>query len=135
MPAILLFALLLASAAGPTPQARIERLEESLYAPCCWQETVKTHRSEIALTMKLEIARMVGEGRSDRAILDVYKQRYGKRILIEPEGQAWWVALVVPVAAGILGLCTVALLIRRWRIARPVPASSGQPAPDLPDEF
>ncbi len=115
----LLIAVLLAG------NSRIERIENSMYAPCCYQESVKTHRSEVALQMKAEIARMVSEGKSDKQIFDVYKQRYGQRIMMEPEGQAAQVAALVPVAFGVLGPLVLAYFVRRWRAAPPAVTTTG----------
>lgn len=114
---------LLAAAAEPAAgqASRIDKLEHTLLAPCCWSETVATHRSEVALRMKVEIRRMVLEGKSDREILDFYKQRYGQRVLVEPEGTQWWVVNIVPVTAVILGLAFTVWVLRRW--LRPLPSS------------
>jgi cytochrome c-type biogenesis protein CcmH len=106
---------------GNAPQKRIERLEASLLAPCCWAEPVSRHRSDVALEMRADIAKFVAEGRSDREILDFYKQKYGSRILVEPEGARWWWMHVVPIAVLVLGLAAVLLLLRRW--LKPQPAS------------
>jgi cytochrome c-type biogenesis protein CcmH len=122
---------LIAAAAGalalPPPseltseqQARIRWLESRLIAPCCWSETIATHRSEIALQMKLEVARLVAEGKTDREILDRYKQRYGMRVLVEPEGSRRWVMNVVPVVAVLLGLAFTLWVMRRWLRSRAV---------------
>jgi cytochrome c-type biogenesis protein CcmH/NrfF len=123
-------ALLLVAAAGaagaaqPPPEAaqkqRIRKLEESLLAPCCWAEPVSAHRSEVALQMRLEIARFVAEGKTDQEIRDHYKRLYGARVLIEPEGPARWWVHVIPVAAFGGGLLLVVWLIRR--MARPAPS-------------
>lgn len=103
-------------------QRRIEKLENSLLAPCCWSEPIATHRSEVALAMKAEIAKLVAEGKSDREILDLYKDRYGLRILVEPEGARWWWMHIVPLVVIMLGLIIVIYLVKRW--LRPIPASS-----------
>jgi cytochrome c-type biogenesis protein CcmH/NrfF len=83
---------------------------------------VATHRSEISLSIKAEIEKLVGEGKNDREILDLYKSRYGMRIFVEPEGSQWWVMNVVPVVMTILGVLVVVFVIRR--MLRPIPASS-----------
>lgn len=103
-------------------QERAHKLETSLLAPCCWSEPVATHRSEISLSIKAEIEKLVGEGKTDREILDLYKSRYGMRIFVEPEGSQWWVMNVVPVVMTILGVLVVVFVIRR--MLRPIPASS-----------
>jgi len=105
----------------PESQLRQERLEKSLLAPCCWSEAIATHRSEVSLEMRAEIARFLGEGKSDREILDYYKARYGERILVEPEGAKWWWMHVVPVLMLFAGLGVTVLVLKKW--LRPLPAS------------
>jgi cytochrome c-type biogenesis protein CcmH/NrfF len=102
---------------GQSPEQRIRHLEQILLAPCCYSEPVAVHRSETATEMKLEIARFVKEGKSDREIIEYYKQQYGARVLIEPEGELrFWVYLLPPLAAA-LGLAFVIYAIRRMLIA------------------
>lgn len=110
-----LLAVSLALVAGLWGQSkeRIRSLQEKLIAPCCWSESVASHRSEIAAEMRAEIARMVAEGKSDREILDYYKAKYGPRILMEPEGELRIWAYTIPVVAGVAGLILVVWLIRR----------------------
>jgi cytochrome c-type biogenesis protein CcmH len=113
--------VLAAQPATPGQQARIVKLQNALRAPCCWNEPVARHQSEVAEQMRAEITGFVMQGRSDSEILDYYKQKYGLRILVEPEGRLWWVMHGVPLAALGAGLVIVAILLKRW--LRP-PASS-----------
>lgn len=113
--AVALGALLPASAAAAPAKQRIRLLEESLLAPCCWRESVAVHQSPVASEMRREIARLVQEGRSDREILDYYIQRYGKRVLREPEGSLRDWLYVIPVAASVFGLGFTIQVIRRLR--------------------
>jgi cytochrome c-type biogenesis protein CcmH len=120
---ILIAALLLAApeARSEDARARINRIEDSLLAPCCWQESVRHHMSEVALQMRAEIGKFVAEGKSDREILDYYKARYGKRVLIEPEGGSFVLAILVPIAFTLAALWFVIVRLRRMRA--PAPAS------------
>lgn len=122
-----LLAASLALAAGLWGQAkdRIRSLQEKLVAPCCWSESVASHRSEIAAEMRAEISRMVSEGKSDREILDYYKAKYGARILMEPEGQLRVWAYTIPVAASIAGLAFVIWIIRRMLRQQPAAPAGG----------
>jgi cytochrome c-type biogenesis protein CcmH/NrfF len=113
--ALLLLAASATADAGSEPQTRIERLENALLAPCCFAEPVSRHRSEVARQMREEIADWVAQGRSDREILDHYKQLYGARVLMEPEGALRWWVYVVPLMAAAMGLLLTATLVRRWR--------------------
>jgi cytochrome c-type biogenesis protein CcmH len=112
-----------ATAMTPQQRALAEKLERALLAPCCYQEAVATHNSEQAKAMRAEIAEMVAAGRTEREILDHYKQRYGARILVEPEGAQWWVMNVVPVVMLAAGGAIVVRLLWKWRRG-PAPAGA-----------
>jgi len=94
---------------------RAARIEDQLLAPCCYAESVRVHRSELAAQMRIEIRRAVGAGLSDQKILDAYVARYGLRILREPVGarRAWLYAVVLTALAG--GFLTMVLAIRKSR--------------------
>ena len=119
--AILSLAAALSAQTSGDRQARVQKLESSLLAPCCWAEPVATHRSEVALQMREEIANFVNEGKTDQEVLDYYKQKYGLRILVEPEGALWWWMHVVPFVVLGIGAVVVVFLMKRW--LRPLPAS------------
>jgi cytochrome c-type biogenesis protein CcmH len=119
--AILSLAVALSAQTGGDRQARVLKLESSLLAPCCWAEPVSTHRSEVALQMRQEIAGFVNEGKTDQEVRDFYKQKYGLRILVEPEGALWWWMHVVPFVALGIGAVVVVFLLKRW--LKPLPAS------------
>jgi cytochrome c-type biogenesis protein CcmH len=92
-------------------------------SPCCWGEPLYGHLSPEALEMKRQISAMVLEGRSEREVIDFFKDRYGTRILVEPEGTQWWVMNVVPLALLGLGFVATVLVIRKWyRPTSPKPA-------------
>ncbi|MFB3779311.1 MAG: cytochrome c-type biogenesis protein CcmH [Bryobacteraceae bacterium] len=116
----------------PEQKGRIAALEKTFLAPCCWAEPIATHRSEVALQMRAEIARWVAEGKSDREIIDTYKQRYGARVLVEPEGTQWWLMQVVPWVALLLGLVLTVQLLRRMSARKPAPAPAA--GPNLPSD-
>lgn len=118
---IISLAALLPAQVNSDRQQRILKLENSLLAPCCWAEPVARHRSDVALQMRAEINNFVSEGRSDREILDFYKQKYTSRILVEPEGGKWWWMHIVPIIILALGALGVVVLLRKW--LRPQPAS------------
>ena len=82
------FAVLAFLTHGGVPQgqhARIQHLEKAVLAPCCYTEPVRQHRSEIAVKMRVEIAKWVEQGITDDEILDTYAKRYGARVLVEPK--------------------------------------------------
>jgi cytochrome c-type biogenesis protein CcmH/NrfF len=114
---------------------RVKALQDKFLSPCCWSESVLRHQSETAVEMRNEIASLVQAGKSDRAIVDTFIARHGRRILREPEGTASWVLNSVLLAVLALAVCVVVVLIRRWR-SRP-PRLDPQPAnvPDIPDDW
>lgn len=104
---------------SPDQLARIEKLESQLLAPCCWVEPIGQHRSDVALKMREEVREMVAAGQTDREILDHYKQEYGPRVLVEPEGNLWWWMNVVPVLVLGIGLLVAIYVLRRWKSSEP----------------
>ena len=117
------------SAAAQTVEdekARIARLQDAVLAPCCYTQPVSRHQSEIAVKMRLEIARWVAEGKSDEAILSAYVERYGAKVLVDPRTRpSWWMPLI-PWTALIMGTVLCLWLTARWQ-AGPVPAPVGVP--------
>jgi len=115
--------------------ARIERLEGAVLAPCCYTEPVSIHQSEIAVKMRLEIAKWVGEGRSDREILGTYVDLYGAKVLVDPRTRPEWWTPWIPWLTVIFAMGFGFWLLRHWR-AKTVPAdtlSSGFELAALPD--
>jgi cytochrome c-type biogenesis protein CcmH len=106
---------LLAGAAAPQNlEAREKALAAKLVAACCWSEPISVHRSDTAAEMRAELHQLLVAGRSDREILDWFQNKYGKRVLIEPEGGASVLIYGLPAAVGLLGLAGVVWLVRRW---------------------
>lgn len=115
---------LVVTAASPAPdaEARIERLERSLLAPCCYKEPISRHHSDVSTKMKLEVARWVSEGKSDEEILGVYRGRYGARVVIPPEPDpSPWVR-VIPWVAALAGGVLVVRILAKWRKPAPRPS-------------
>lgn len=116
-------------------QARIERLEAAVLAPCCYTQTVALHQSEIAVKMRLEIERWVQEGRADDEILATYAKQYGGKVLVDPDTLPRGWMLLVPWA--IVGLATLgaAWIVWRWHKRRPatgaVAGAGGMILPDI----
>ena len=127
--------------AAETPEqqkARVERIEDAVLAPCCYTEPVSRHQSEVAVKMRLEIAKWVAMGKTDQEILDAYAAQYGRKVLVDPRTlpRSWmqwvpWLVLVFGVAGGVW-------LLRRWqcRATGEANAGVGQPLelPGIEDE-
>jgi cytochrome c-type biogenesis protein CcmH/NrfF len=139
---LLLFLALLASLEGAEiaeqQQTRIEHLEHAVLAPCCYTESVAVHQSEIAVKMRLEIAKWVEMGKSDREILDTYVGLYGSKVLVDPRtSPAWWTPWVPWVVLAI-GTVLLTWFLKRWRLkveaSRPASDLERQSLPDIEDE-
>jgi cytochrome c-type biogenesis protein CcmH len=116
------------------PQARVDRLEHAVLAPCCYTESVAIHQSEIALKMRLEIAKWVAAGKSDQEILDTYAGLYGSKVLVDPRTMPRGWAPFFPWLVLVLGVFLVAWVLKRWRaVPRPATALSTAEGANLPD--
>ena len=125
---------LLPGSARQESRTRIERLEKIVLAPCCYTESVNRHSSEIAVKMRLEISNWVEQGRSDQQILDTYAERYGAKVLVDPNTLPKDYTLMVPWAIAGLAMLGTGAMLWRWRATRLVPVDDrGTPLPDLPD--
>ena len=125
---------------GGAPQeqrARIQRLEKAVLAPCCYTENVGQHQSEIAVQMRVQIAKWVEQGRTDEEILNTYAERYGAKVLVDPNTIPKGWTLVVPWAFAIVGTLGAAWMLWRWRATRLATAApsdaGGVILPDIPD--
>lgn len=135
----LLFLALLTSLGGAETvdqrQARIEHLEHAVLAPCCYTESVAVHQSEIAVKMRLEIAKWVEIGKSDREILDTYVGLYGSKVLVDPRTiPAWWTPWVPGIVLA-MGTVLLTWFLKRWRpkveAAHPASDLEGRPLPEI----
>ncbi len=122
---------LLPAHAGAQPD-RVLRLENAVLAPCCYSEPVSRHQSEIALKMRLEIARWVDEGRSDEEILATYIERYGNKVLVDPNTLPRDWSYQLPWLLSAVAAIGLAAMIRRWRRATPATVAAAPPPENLP---
>ena len=118
---------------------RIARLQHAVLAPCCSQEAVATHQSEVALKMRLEIERWADQGRSDEDILGRYAREYGAKVLVDPNTRPQPWSFITPWALTALATLGVSGMIWRWRRtgALPLPGAfvpGDTPLPDIDDE-
>jgi cytochrome c-type biogenesis protein CcmH/NrfF len=135
---LILLPLLAFAQTAEQPQARVDRLEHAVLAPCCYTESVAIHQSEIALKMRMEIARWVADGKSDKEILDTYTTSYGSKVLVDPRTMPRGWAPFFPWLVLILGGFLVAWLVKSWsaasRTATALPATEVPNLPDFDDE-
>lgn len=90
-------------------------LEARLRAPCCWNQTLDTHRSETSDALRREIRARLESGESKEAIEAAMVARYGERILSTPRDSP-----LVTYALALAGCVVVAgaaagSMVARWR--------------------
>jgi cytochrome c-type biogenesis protein CcmH len=114
----------------------VKRIQDRFLAPCCWQQSVAVHDSDIAKQMRAEIASMVANGQNEAQIIDLYVARYGERILREPRGANWWWSILVPLALIALATAGLVFFLRRQLKPPALVAATADlsPLPDLDSE-
>lgn len=137
LPSHAILALLLAfTAASPAlahpnvQEDRARAVSSRLIAPCCYQQTLDVHESELATALRAEIASRLRAGESPTQVEDSLVERYGERVRAVPRDHDTrahvlvLVALAMLVAAGLLGRA-----MRHWsRRERSVPVAAPSPA-------
>ena len=105
-------------AQNATAAALIRDIENNLIAPCCWNQPISEHPSEVSDRMRAEVRMMVAQGKSRNEILDYYVAEYGERILATPRARGInTLAYIAPWAALILGGWGLFTLLGRRRVA------------------
>jgi cytochrome c-type biogenesis protein CcmH len=108
-----------ASLAFATPvfaqETSAKYVQGRLLAPCCYQQTLDIHESELATELRVEIAARVTRGEPAAAIEDDMVARYGERVRAVPKGTE--PRGVITTLGSLLLLVTLVLmlvLVRRW---------------------
>ena len=121
-------ALIWAAAAGdeqPTDRARARDLAAELRCPDCEGLSVADSSTTAARAIRADIRERIAAGESDEHIRQVYVDRYGESILLEPEGDGLgillWALPVVVLGGGGAGLV---FAIRRGRSGAPEHATA-----------
>lgn len=102
----------LSRAEGETPPGEVYG---RLVAPCCWNQTLDIHDSELATRLRVEIAERLKAGESSLAIEDDMAARYGERIRAVPRARDPRQSMALLVVAAMAGvLFALFALARRW---------------------
>jgi len=90
-------------------------LEGQILAPCCWNQTLDIHGSEIAQALKREIRTRLRAGDSVATIRADIVSRYGEKVLAVPPGNPLKdVALLLVFGVGLAGAFAF-VFVKRWR--------------------
>ena len=92
-------------------------LEGKILAPCCWNQTVDIHGSEVSNQIRREIRTRLKAGEAADTITASFVQRYGTKILAMPsDSPLSSIALTVLVGIGAVGIAGI-FMLKRWRVA------------------
>lgn len=103
-----------------TPEERVDAIAREVRCPTCQGLSAAESDAKAAQAVRDEIRRRVSEGQDDGAIRAYLVSRYGRDILLKPEGSG--VASLVwtiPVVAGIAAIAGLVATFRRWRRRAP----------------
>lgn len=109
-----------AASAGPSDDLRVfvpgaAALEGRILAPCCWNQTIDIHGSEVSNGIRREIRTRLRAGESADAIQASLVERYGPKILAMQADSS-----LVPIAVAVLLGISVAgfagyRMLKRWQ--------------------
>ncbi|MBT1446620.1 heme lyase NrfEFG subunit NrfF [Shewanella sp. JM162201] len=113
---------------SPENQKRALSLAHELRCPQCQNQNLIDSNSPVARDLRLEVYKMVDEGKSDSEIVEFMTTRYGDFVLYKPrmEGRTY-ILWLGPVILLLIGISAGMLFIRKQR-------SQGAAAVDLTPE-
>lgn len=99
-------------------QKRAVSLAQELRCPQCQNQNLVDSNSPVARDLRIEVYKMVDEGKSNDEIIDFMTSRYGDFVLYLPRVETkTYILWGGPIALFILGLLTVLFLVRRQKKA------------------
>ncbi|MCL1115333.1 MULTISPECIES: heme lyase NrfEFG subunit NrfF [Shewanella] len=135
---ICLVSVLLAASVMATPvdtyefkttenQQRALSLAHQLRCPQCQNQNLVDSNSPVAQDLRLEVYKMVDNGKSDAEIIDFMTSRYGDFVLYKPKlDSKTYVLWLGPIGLLVFGLFIGFIFVRRQRI-QPAEADSLSP--------
>lgn len=112
--------------ASPAPAAaaleqRVTALAEQLRCLVCQNQSIADSHAELAIDLKNQVREQLGQGRSERQVIDYMVQRYGDFVLFRPplKSSTWllWFGPFLALSGGL------ALFAARLLRRRPAPAA------------
>jgi cytochrome c-type biogenesis protein CcmH len=115
---------------------RASEIEQRLFAPCCWTQTLDVHDSALSSELRLDIRARLTRGESARTIEDALAARFGERIRAVPrDGDARVLAPMVVGALMALSLLSLFAVIRRGQRRGQTGPLSQPPTHSLDDGY
>lgn len=103
---------------GPqTDGERVSQLASTIRCPQCRGQSVAESNVAIAREIRADIRTRIGAGETDDEIRQVYIDRFGRSIVLTPDGGGFTgLVWIVPVVAAGLAAAAVGLAFQRWRV-------------------
>lgn len=92
----------------------VGELEDRLFSPCCWRQSLRDHESPIATQLRAEIQQRIAAGEAPASIEADFVRRYGEGIRALPSGTdpRWMIGVVVGIGV-IAGVVLLVVIFRR----------------------
>lgn len=102
---------------GPDSDAeRVRSIAERVRCPTCRSQSAAESDAPASRAIREEIARRVAAGERDDQILAYFADRFGKDVILQPEGTGVAALVwVLPVGAVVAGVAGLVVAFRRWR--------------------
>ena len=114
----------------PELEERYHQLSQELRCPKCQNQNLADSNAPIAEDLRLELHRLLLEGKTDAEIVDFMVTRYGEYVLYEPPLETktllLWGAPVLMLCAGLLVLAGIVRRARRTGAARAAALSDAE---------
>lgn len=126
----------LAGPVAPAPDTRqlVDRVTSNLVCVCgCANMVVRNCTCLKAAEMEQEVSELAAQGKTERQIYSIAREKYGDCVLASPTAQGFnLLAWVLPFLGLAIGLIIVAVVIRRL-LAAPAKAPAASVAPTVMD--
>lgn len=121
------------AAADPVLEKRVMALSAELRCLVCQNQTIADSNAELAIDLKNQVREKLGQGMSDKDVIDYMVQRYGDFVLYRPPVRSTtWLLWFGPFLLLVVGIFFLGLKLSRRRIqADALPESEMQRAAQL----
>jgi len=106
-----------------TDRERADAIAKTIKCPICNGESVFVSRVAVAGSIRDEIARRIGEGRTDDEVRAIVEKAYPGSQLVPPASGFSSLIWVLPVFAVVVSLFALASAFRRWRTTGAAPVT------------
>ena len=118
------------AAADPALEARMVAIAAELRCLVCQNETIAASQADLAVDLRRQVREMLGQGKTNREIIDYMTARYGDFVLYRPPVKNTTALLWFGPAVLLAGGLTTLWLVLRRRSRMP----ADQFDPDEPDD-